>query len=133
MSFKVDYAFGTQKEIEVLDKIRVFFKDDTIKASSYKYSKHDFIGTSIYELKSRNCSTKAFNTTLLPKTKVIPDKENQVFLFNFTDGLYYINYNKNLFENVIECSNFKRHKRIDYNDKEQLYYHIPIDMLSRIN
>ncbi len=127
-SFKSDYIFGKKKEVEVLDKIKTFFNDENVKASSNLYSKYDFIGSNLYELKSRNCSYNTYPTTLLPKNKVC-DKDNQIFLFNFTDGLYYIKYDKDTFNNVIDCCNFKRHKRIDYNDKEQLYYHIPINML----
>jgi len=50
-SFKSDYIFGKKKEVEVLDKIKTFFNDENVKASSNLYSKYDFIGSNLYELK----------------------------------------------------------------------------------
>lgn len=131
-SYKRDYIFGKGKETEVYDKIKVFFKDDDVKPTQHRYDKYDFVGKNMYELKSRNNKYRDFKTTLLPKNKVVDDKVNQVFLFNFTDGLYYIRYDKDTFDNKIECNYFRRRPRVDYNDKEELYYHIPIELLQLI-
>ena len=131
MSFKKDYAFGKQKEIEILDTINAKFKDN-IKLVKAAYSCYDFQGDKrIYELKSRNNVYKAFPTTLIPANKIIP-KQKIIFLFYFIDGLYYIRYRKELF-NTFECKLFVRNKRIDYNDKPQFYYHIPIEHLKKID
>jgi hypothetical protein len=130
-SFKSDYIFGIEKEREVFDIIKKFFNDPEIKKADSKYAKHDFVGSNLYELKSRNCSFSKFPTTLLPKSKVIDDKNNQIYLFNFTDGLYYIRYAKDIFDKM-DCKMFKRIQRTDYYDKPQLYYHIPTDLLTKI-
>jgi len=129
MSFKNDYIFGKQKEDEVLNIIKKKIRGNIIKTEK-RYERYDFKdGEYYYELKSRNNKYNDYPTTLIEKGKVIDDK--LVFLFNFTDGLYYIVYNKELFEKF-ECKLFLRHKRCDYIDKPKLYYHIPIQQLTII-
>ena len=129
MSFKNDYTFGKQKEDEVLSIIRKKFNRNIVKSES-RFERYDFKDDEYYyELKSRNNKYSDYPTTLIEKGKVIAD--NLVFLFNFTDGLYYIIYNKDLFE-TFECKQFLRHKRCDFVDKPKLYYHIPIHQLTRI-
>ena len=129
MSFMRDYNFGRQHEIAILPKLNEFFKDD-IKASVDKYSKYDFEGKEyVYELKSRTCQLGSYPTTLLPVDKVIKTRK-QIFLFNFTDGLYYIEYDEEAW-NSITVAPFRRF-RIGVNDKEKPYYHIPTTLLKRI-
>jgi len=130
-TIKEDYEFGKEKEKEILETISEYFNDD-ITFVDYKYSTYDYKGKkSKYELKSRTNKYKAFPTTLIPSSKVKYDT-NIHFLFYFTDGLYFIKYNKTLFD-TFELKEFVRNKRTDYNDKPQLYYFIPIEHLIKIN
>jgi len=130
MSFKKDYKFGVEKEDLILDIIKQHFKDNIEKSIS-KVSKYDYKGEKYYyELKSRNNNYKEYPTTLIGKNKVFSD--NHIFLFNFMDGLYYIEYKEDEFKKF-DCKPFVRRKRYDYNDKEQLYYFIPIENLKKIN
>ena len=130
MSFKKDYAFGKMKEREILDTINAKFKDN-IKLVKSAYSSYDFKGDKrIYELKSRNNLYSAFPTTLIPFNKII-DKQKIIFLFYFIDGLYYIRYRKEIF-NTFKLDAFVRNKRVDYVDRPQLYYFIPIEHLKKI-
>jgi hypothetical protein len=128
-SFKKDYVFGKAQEDEVLLKIQNKFNDNIVKSSS-KFEKYDYKGDKYYyELKSRNNKYNAYPTTLIDISKVVGD--NMIFLFNFTDGLYYIKYDKTLFD-TFECKEFVRHKRYDFIDKPKPYYYIPIDKLTKI-
>lgn len=128
-SFKQDYSFGVSKESDVLDIINGFFKDN-IQISTSKVSRYDFKGDKYYyELKSRNNKYNSYPTTLIPQNKIFSD--NHIFLFHFEDGLYYIKYDKTVFD-TFECKPFRRRQRIDYNDKVQLYYFIPINKLTKI-
>lgn len=132
-SFKTDYSFGKNKEIETLDKINNFFNDN-IKLITNTKSKYDYEGEKyIYELKARNNCYSKFPTTLIPYSKSQQDTTKKIrFLFSFTDGLYYITYRKKQFE-TFELNTFCRNKRVDYNDKPALYYYIPIDKLKKID
>jgi len=125
-SFKEDFLFGTQQEDLILPKLNSFFKDDIVKSSVHNCV-YDFKGTNYYyELKSRNFDRWKYSTTLLGANKVFTT--NQIFLFNFTDGLYYIEYEKALFDSFVK-KEFKRWNRPDICDKPQLYYYIPIEEL----
>ena len=129
MSFKKDYVFGINQESIVLEKVNKQFNDNIIKAKN-KFEKYDFKGDKyFYELKSRNNKYDTYPTTLIDISKVVND--DMIFLFNFTDGLYYIKYDKTLFD-TFECKEFVRHKRYDYVDKPKPYYYIPINKLQKI-
>lgn len=130
-SFRQDYVFGKGKEDELLPTISAFFKDTIQKATS-RFSKYDFIGQNgtTYELKSRTCDVSKFPTTLFPKSKV-GTNDNQIFLFNFTNGLYYIKYDPDIFD-TIKTTLFKRQARVDFNDKPQYYYEIPVELLKKV-
>lgn len=129
MAFMRDYYFGRQQEIVLLPRLNEFFKDD-IKPTTDKFHKYDFEGSKyIYELKSRNCTMEQYPTTLLPADKVIKTKK-QIFLFNFTNGLYYIEYDEEAWKDIAVLS-FRRF-RFGVNDLEKPYYHIPTTLLKKI-
>jgi len=132
MSFFIDYQYGKNQELNLFDKINTYFNDNLIKSVN-KYEKYDFKGDLyIYELKSRNCLLNTFDTTIIPYSKLIKNKEDkQIFIFNFQDGLYYIKYNKTQFSKY-DLNYFKRRERVDFNDINQLYYFIPVIDLIKI-
>lgn len=132
-SFKIDYTFGKKNEDTVLSQIQKFFTDDgIIKKSEDTYSKYDFKSdTYIYELKTRTCKYRTYATTIIPYDKIV-ENTKQIFLFDFIDGLYFIEYNKDEFSKF-DLSDFQRHKREDYNDIRKLYFHIPIKKLKKID
>lgn len=125
-SFRQDYLFGKNQEKALIETIKKYFADDII-TNENPFSIADFRGTEYnYELKSRTNALADYPTTLLPANKIFNDKH--IFLFNFTDGLYYITYEKELFD-TFEKKPFRRRPRIDYIDKEALYIYIPVDKL----
>ena len=129
MSFDWDYNFGREQEIVLLPRLNEFFKDD-IKPTTDKFHKYDYEGNKyVYEMKSRTCKMEQYSTTLLPADKVIKTKK-QIFLFNFTDGLYYIEYDEEVWKDI-EIASFRRF-RIGVNDLEKPYYHIPTTLLKKI-
>jgi hypothetical protein len=67
---------------------------------------------------------------MIAEDKIIHD--NIILLFNFIDGLYYINYeeNKELFK-TFEKKLFKRY-RPNIKDIEKNYLYIPINHLKKI-
>jgi hypothetical protein len=129
MAFDWDYNFGREQEIVLLPRLNEFFKDD-IKPTTDKFHKYDYEGNKyVYEMKSRTCKMEQYSTTLLPADKVIKTKK-QIFLFNFTDGLYYIEYDEEVWKDI-EIASFRRF-RIGVNDLEKPYYHIPTTLLKKI-
>jgi hypothetical protein len=130
-SFRIDYDFGKQSEDYLLDLIQKYFKDN-IKKVKKSTEIYDYEGDRyIYELKSRTNKYDAYTTTLLGYNKIIKNNKEQIFLFSFTDGLYYIKYDESEFNNY-EKKLFVRNKRTDYNDKIKLYIYIPINKLIKI-
>jgi hypothetical protein len=128
-TFAQDYNFGKQKEEELLTIIKTFFNDD-IKQSVKRTEKFDFKGNKdYYELKSRNNDYLKYPTTMIQKSKIFCD--DHVFLFNFTDGLYYIKYDKDIFSNFL-VKPFQRWGRPDVKDVKQDYIYIPIEKLIKI-
>lgn len=128
-TLKQDLIFGTKQEIKQLKKITTFFNDN-LRKSEKKYQRWDFEGdTHIYELKSRNNKLYHYPDTLIAEDKILSPKQlngkKQIFLFNFTDGIYYIEYDKNVFKNI-RCEMYVRNKRNDYNDIEKPYYFIEV-------
>jgi hypothetical protein len=125
-TFKEDFSFGTKQEDVILPKLKQFFESDIVKSETHN-SIYDYKGTNYYyEVKSRTFERWKYSTTLLGANKVFTT--NQIFLFNFTDGLYYIEYEKVLFDSFMK-KEFKRWNRTDINDKPKLYYYIPIEEL----
>jgi hypothetical protein len=129
-TFKADYNLGTKNEIMILPKLINYFKRDIVKTNGM-YDKFDFKDDEyFYELKTRTNTYKSYPTTLIPFDK-IEDGKKIILLFNFTDGLYYIEYNKMVFD-TFEKKEFKRGYRYDINDIKKDYYFIPIEYLISI-
>ena len=101
-----------------------------------KYHTFDYQGQNILiELKTRTNSYKKHDTTLIPKNKVdaCTDPDTRyIFAFQFTDGLYKIEYNKELFSKFNKVK-FVRNTRTGWIDIPKDYVLIPIEELQRIN
>jgi hypothetical protein len=88
--------FGKKSEEETLPIIRRFFKDETIEPTKKHFDKWDYTSQSKnYELKTRTCKYSEYPTTMITQDKC---KIDSILLFKFTDGLYYIEYNKEQFD-----------------------------------
>ena len=130
MSFVTDYAFGKTKEEQALQKICRFFNEEIHPTT--EWCRWDFESDfAIYELKSRNVNSNTYPDVMVGYNKIQPIRKNQYFLFNFTDGLFYIKYDEELFMDF-ELKVFKREGRMDYNDKRQVMCHIPRKYLTKI-
>ena len=128
-TFKDDYDFGTQKEDDITTTLNKFFNDELIKPENKK-SKYDFKGKeTYYEVKSRTNKYDEYPTTMIAQNKILTG--NQIFVFNFTDGIYYIKYDKEIFDKF-EKKLFKRSYRPDIKTFESLYIYIPIEQLTKI-
>jgi hypothetical protein len=134
-SFKNDLRFGLEKELEVIDILKLNF-DDEIDIQSTKdiygddYYIYDFeakSGTS-WELKSRRIRKNQFLTTIVPVSKVRDTDKKQIFVFNFTDACCSIDYDKELWDKFeIRDVSTQRFGKLDL---PKPHYHIPIKHLT---
>jgi hypothetical protein len=132
-SFAADYATGTQAESRLLPIFNSFF--DTTFTPTGKYDPMDYISpTHDLELKTRTNRYKQYPTTLLPYSKILyaqSSPRKTIFAFNFADGLYYIEYDPELFS-TFTTNEFQRDDRQDHRDRQQEYIYIPIKSLRPI-
>lgn len=96
----------------------------------------DYANTSktIYaELKTRNIPSTRYATAMVGKNKIEfcndPTK-NYYFVFCYTDGVFYIKYDKDLFANFREENDFVRGERADCVSRPQRIVHIPREQLA---
>lgn len=119
--YPADYKFGTDQEDIVLPKLKEFFGRE-IKKSEDKFAKSDYYDDEYYyEMKSRTNAYSKYPTTMITEDKIREDKK-LILLFNFTDGIYYIEYDKEKFDNY-ERKMFSR-AGYKWNEKSHLYIDI---------
>lgn len=129
-TFEQEYKKAIESEKEVLPIIRDYFKRD-IKATKERYSKFDYYDVEYkYELKTRTNKYNSFPTTIIETNKII-DNLKIIFLFRFTDGLYFIEYEKELF-NTFEKQLYIRNYPTIQTPIRKEHIFIPIDKLTRI-
>jgi len=133
-NFKMQLKYGRDLELEVLEKIKIAFDSRDIKIPKNKFSLFNFIDDKnqvLYELKSRTNKYEAYPTTMIQESKVLNTSYKQIFLFQFTDGLYYIEYEPILF-NTFEKKAYSQY-RADKVDVNKLYFYIPIEELKFVS
>jgi len=130
-NYKQDNSFGLNEENLILPILEKYFKE-SISKSTNKYEKWDGASeTTLYEIKSRTNKHNAFNDTIIGANKILETNKTQIFIFNFIDGIYYIKYDKSLFD-TFPNSPFIRNQREDIVDTIKQYYYIPINKLTLI-
>jgi hypothetical protein len=106
-----------------------YFNDDTISKTSGRFCKYDFESpTCKYELKSRKNTYRAYPTTIIPCNKIVDGK--LIFLFNFIEDLYFIEYDKETFDRFEKIE--MRDYRAGRYGQTALHFAIPIDLLTQI-
>jgi hypothetical protein len=89
-SLQKDITYGLSRQPLVVETLTKYF-DEPITETKHKFCRYDAYSTTTkYEIKSRRCRYKTFATTIVPVHKVQDVTERLVFVFHFTDGLYYI-------------------------------------------
>lgn len=129
VNYEHSYKFGKAGEKRVLPVITEFFKREVL-ATEDRYSKYDFICPEYnYEVKSRtNCFNK-YPDTMITMNKLIDGDKPLILLFNFTDALYYIQYDAELFSKFSKIM-FSRVNE-EWDEKEHVY--IPLQYLKHIH
>ena len=125
--FNQSYKFGKKEELKVLPLIREHFKRE-INPYPNQYDKYDFFDNEYqYELKSRTNTKTKYSDTMITFNKMSDDKP-LILLFNYTDRLCFIQYDKEKFSKYKKCL-FSR-AGLEEDEKEHIY--IPIEDLTDI-
>jgi hypothetical protein len=92
-----DHEFGFSEEARLEETIATYFNTKLTKMS--RFHKFDFMTEDnvMIELKSRRFKHDKYPTTMvgLDKFKYLKPQQTALFIFNFTDGIYYYEYNQN--------------------------------------
>lgn len=138
-SFQADLDFGNQKEEEMLIKLKNGFNTTNIFNTKElypdnKYCKWDFEDTKTqvkWELKSRRNTYNKYPTTIIPTHKAPKDNsKDYYFVFQFTDGDYYIKYDEALFKTFNK--RIVKIIRAGIYDNPTPHFEIPITKLSQL-
>jgi len=129
--YQQDLKLGLGNEDLVYDKIKMKYGDSMVKTT--RWNKIDYYNDDvIIELKTRRNKYSAYPTTMIGKNKIdhmLESGKVAVGCFSFTDGLYYIEIDKE----KIEKFELKQGGRFDRGRPElSQYYYIPIDMLIKM-
>jgi hypothetical protein len=124
-----DLNFGLGKEAGVINQLSCFFKEE-IKKTANQFCPYDAVSdNSKYEIKCRRNKYSAYPTTIIPVSKTAV-AGRLVFVFQFTDGLYYCVYDPIQFAKYC-VSNICAYRGNGV--KTQVpHYEIPIEKLIRI-
>jgi len=125
-----DIKYGTAFELPIIDRMSTYFGEQ-IKKSEYQFSPFDaFSDTTKYEIKSRRVRYCSYPTTIIACDKTRTEGR-LVFVFHFTDGLYFIEYNKEKFDKYpIQNVSAIRGGGVRTNKP---HYYIPVSDLTQIN
>lgn len=130
-----DLNFGLKKEEEILPILNTFFNTTFRNTKdlydncmcNYDYESNDGMRV---ELKSRRNRLNTYETTLIPVHKCVDiNLCPNLFIFNFTDGLYFTEWNTNRF-NTYETKMIEVKRKNRY--ENTLHYLIPITDLTKI-
>jgi len=128
--WQLSYKYGKAQEVRIHPVIKAFFDRD-IQHTQGQYDKYDFYDDKTnYEVKSRTNPYNKYPTTMITMNKCCRcDKgKNLILLFNFTDGLYYIEFDEEKFRGY-QKQLFSRLQE-EWDEKEHVY--IPIADLTLI-
>lgn len=132
--YNIEKEFGLKSENNNIQTLSSYFNQEFKKTS--KFHPIDFISDTHYlEIKSRTVSSSHYPTTLFPMKKIDYINKNPkpaILVFIFTDNIYYINYDEELFK-TFEEKEYKRAPRLNFFDKPKQYIYIPINKLSLLN
>jgi len=96
-----DIEYGKKREPPVIKRLEGFFKE-TITQAQDQFSSFDASSTTTkYEIKTRRNRYSQYPTTMIGVNKIREydiSLGRLVFVFHFTDGLYYIEYTPIAFE-----------------------------------
>lgn len=137
MSQRADIAFGTKSELDNMELLQKYL--DTTLERKGGYSVFDFENpekTIMVELKSRRIRHDLYDTALIGLNKIafcdqMPDVTFHL-VFCYTDGLYTIQYDKEVFDSLEVRKGYVRGLRNDTTNQPSDVVLIPTTLLKKI-
>jgi len=128
--------FGEKNELSVMGVIEKLTGEKMVRQGGFNIMDFRNENHTIYaELKSRTIPSTKFDTAIVGKNKVEfcndPTK-TYYFVFCYTDGLFYIKYDKDLFNTFQERDDYYRTERADCVNKAQRVILIPRGLLTKL-
>jgi hypothetical protein len=124
-----EYGFGLKGELACNDLICEQFK---VKKNSDRWAVFDYESDEcLVELKTRRIKSTQYKDVMMNAPKINKAKETNkkvIFIYNFLDGLYYWEFDKNI---TLRQDLNGRSDRGFY--EEQIMYYIPINLMKKIN
>ena len=138
MSQKNDIAFGTNSELTNHDLLQLYL--DTTLERKGGYAVFDFENpnkTIFVELKSRRIKHDTYDTAIIGLNKIafvdqVPEAEFW-FAFCYSDGLFVVKYDKDVFDNLEVRHDYRRGPRNDATNNAQSVVFIPITLLTKVD
>jgi hypothetical protein len=132
-TFKGDYEFGTKEEEEKKGLLEKVFGVTLIRRGGSSVLDYDDGNTFYLELKSRRITHNKYPTAILGanKVKYAEGKDKVWFCWNYTDGIYGLKYDKELFD-TFTCGDYERGARADFHNRPQEVYFIPHRHLTKL-
>ena len=138
-SYTEDKIYGLNNEEKYLESLSKYF-NTTFKKYDNNYSLLDFYSDDkkFIEMKSRRINHNQYPTAIFNAHKI--DEFNRIninndskfyIVFVYLDGIYYIEYNKEIFTKF-EMKKFKRFEREGKIDYLNFCYFIPTNLLKEI-
>jgi hypothetical protein len=130
-----DLRFGTASEIANLDLLQTFLETTLERKGGYAiFDFENPTKTVFVELKSRRIAHDKYPTAIVGENKVkaCDDECQYWFAFCYTDGVYVIKYNKELFDTFDRNSSYFRGERSDCYNREQSVVYIPVEHLEKL-
>lgn len=126
VNYESDYRYGEQQQRVIFPLLEK--KWNGIVAQS-RYAKYDAVSDTVnIEIKSRKNKYNAYPTTMLTMNKISDLSKTNIFVFNFTDGVYYIEY-----DDRFKTYSKNMFSRAGIEEDEKEYIFIPIEHLTKLS
>jgi hypothetical protein len=133
-----DIQFGTASEITNHQLLEAYLNKTLNRKGGYAvFDFEDPSRTCYVELKTRRIAHDKYPTAMIGLNKIAfcvsePDIEYW-FVFCYTDGLYTIKYDREIFNTFEVSHSFRRGERADCPTANQSVVYIPVELLQKIN
>ena len=135
-SLASDLAFGTKSEISNTELLQDYLETTLERRGGYYVMDYVNPSKTIYvELKTRRIRHDQYDTALIGLNKVMACQNPDIkyyFAYCYLDGLYVIQYDKELFDTFEIQKDYLRGAREGIVDIAQSVVHIPTNLLTKI-
>jgi hypothetical protein len=128
-----DITFGEASEQNIQNQLQQFLAEPLQRQGGYSLMDFCNEGKTVWvELKTRRIRHNQYPTAIIGRNKInfCSDPEKKYyFVYAYTDGLFYIKYDKELFD-TFEVGDFQRGNRPDCYNGPSTVVHIPYSHLT---